>query len=105
MSRRLPGHIRLIEMLEDGAAELDRKVEGLASDEVLTQRGRSGQGLERPELAVVLAYAKMAVYDALVISPLVTDRAARPRPPRRVPAGDAGALSLPRSTTTGCGAS
>jgi glutamate dehydrogenase len=62
----LPGHIRLIEMLEDGAAELDRKVEGLASDEVLAQRGRSGQGLERPELAVVMAYAKMAVYDALV---------------------------------------
>jgi len=69
----LPGHVRLIEMLEDGAAELDRKVEGLASDEVLTQRGRSGQGLERPELAVVMAYAKMAVYDALVVSPLVDD--------------------------------
>ena len=69
----LPGHIRLIEMLEDGAAELDRKVEGLASDEALAQRGRSGQGLERPELAVVMAYAKMAVYDALVVSDVVAD--------------------------------
>jgi len=69
----LPGHIRLIEMLEDGAAELDRKVEGLASDDVLGQRGRTGRGLERPELAVVMAYAKMAVYDALVVSPIVDD--------------------------------
>ena len=69
----LPGHIRLIELLEDSAAELDRSVEGLATDEVLAQRGRMGQGLERPELAVVMAYAKMAVYDALVASPLVDD--------------------------------
>ena len=64
----LPGHIRLIEMLEDGAAELDRTVEGLATNEVLAQRGRSGRGLERPELAVVMAYAKMAVYDTVVVS-------------------------------------
>ena len=64
----LPGHIRLIEMLEDSAAELDRTVEGLATDEVLAQRGRAGQGLERPELAVVMAYAKMAVYDSIVAS-------------------------------------
>ncbi len=69
----LPGHIRLIELLEDSAAELDRSVEGLASGEALTQRGRMGRGLERPELAVVMAYAKMAVYDALVVSPLVDD--------------------------------
>ena len=69
----LPGHIRLIEMLEESAAELDRKVEGLASDEVLSQRGRNGQGLERPELAVVMAYAKMAVYDAVVVSHVVDD--------------------------------
>ncbi len=69
----LPGHVRLIEMLEDSAAELDRQVEGLASSEALIQRGRSGQGLTRPELAVVMAYAKMAVYDAVVASDLVDD--------------------------------
>ncbi len=71
--RALPGHIRLIQTLEASAAELDRKVEGLASDDQLIQRGRSGHGLERPELAVVMAYAKMAIYDALVVSPLVDD--------------------------------
>ena len=69
----LPGHIRLIQMLEQSAAELDRGVEGLASDEALIQRGRTGQGLTRPELAVVMAYAKMAIYDAAVISPVVDD--------------------------------
>ena len=69
----LPGHIRLIETLEDGPAQLDRAVEGLASGEALAQRGRSGGHLERPELAVVMAYAKMAVYDVLVTSPLCDD--------------------------------
>lgn len=69
----LPGHIRLIQTLEASAAKLDRAVEGLASDEVLVQRGRAGGSLERPELAVVMAYAKMAVYDALVTSRLVDD--------------------------------
>ncbi len=67
-SAALPGHVRLIQTLEASAAELDRKVEGLASDEVLLQRGRSGGALERPELAVVMAYAKMAIYDELMAS-------------------------------------
>ncbi len=69
----LPGHVRLIETLEASAAELDRAVEGLPSDEELAQRARTGGALQRPELAVVMAYAKMAVYDALVASPLVDD--------------------------------
>jgi glutamate dehydrogenase len=69
----LAGHIRLIEALESSAAELDRQVEGLASDEQLRQRGLAGGALERPELAVVMAYAKMAIYDALVDSTLVED--------------------------------
>ncbi len=64
----LAGQIRLIQALEASAAELDRKVEGLASDEALQQRGLAGGVLERPELAVVMAYAKMAIYDALVAS-------------------------------------
>jgi glutamate dehydrogenase len=72
----LPGHIRLIQTLEASAAELDRKVEGLPGDEALAQRGRSGHGLQRPELAVVMAYAKMAIYDALTetgAQPLIDD--------------------------------
>jgi len=69
----LSGHIRLIQMLEAGPAGLDRTVEGLASDDTLAQRGRAGRGLERPELAVVMAYTKMAVYDALVVDPVCDD--------------------------------
>jgi len=77
----LPGQIRLIQALEASAAGLDRKVEGLPGDEELRQRGRSGQGLERPELAVVMAYAKMAIYDALVEPaawPLIDDALLQP---------------------------
>jgi len=69
----LPGHIRLIQTLEASAAELDRRVEGLPGDDILAQRGRSGGALERPELAVVMAYAKMAIYDGLVVAPLIED--------------------------------
>ncbi|KPF73989.1 glutamate dehydrogenase [alpha proteobacterium AAP81b] len=69
----LPAHIRLIQALEASAAELDRKIEGLPADDVLLQRGRAGGALERPELAVVMAYAKMAVYDDLVASAIVDD--------------------------------
>ena len=69
----LPGLMRLVQTLEDGPAELDRTVEGLASDEELRARGNMGGHLERPELAVVMAYAKMAIYDSLVIDGLVDD--------------------------------
>jgi glutamate dehydrogenase len=69
----LSGHVRLIQALEASAAGLDRKVEGLPGDDVLAQRARLGGALERPELAVIMAYAKMAIYDGLVSSPLVDD--------------------------------
>ena len=69
----LPGYLQLLQTLEISAAQLDRKVEGLASDEQLAQRARNGHGLERPELAVVMAYAKMAVYEALVDCSIVDD--------------------------------
>ena len=88
----LAGHIRLIEALESSAAELDRQVEGLASDEQLRQRGLAGGALERPELAVVMAYAKMAIYDALVESPAGRGPAAGARPAQWLPRRDARAL-------------
>jgi glutamate dehydrogenase len=68
----VPVFQRLIHTLE-GRAGLDRRVEGLPSDEVLGQRVQSGEGLTRPELAVILAYAKMAAYDVLVGSDVVND--------------------------------
>ena len=67
------GYIQLLQTLEVSAAQLDRKVEGIVSDEVLIARARTGHGLERPELAVIMAYAKMAIYEALVDCTLIDD--------------------------------
>jgi len=69
----VPAWLQLLQTLEISAAQLDRQVEGIASDEQLTQRARNGHGLERPELAVIMAYAKMAVYEALVDCSIVDD--------------------------------
>ena len=63
---------RLMQRLEaDG--RLDRKVEFLPSDQVLAERERRGEGLTRPELAVLLAYAKLALHDELLASPVPDD--------------------------------
>ncbi|MFL5268211.1 MAG: NAD-glutamate dehydrogenase, partial [Stellaceae bacterium] len=50
------------------SGRLDRALEGLPDDETLALRGARGQGLVRPELAVLLAYAKMTLYDELLVS-------------------------------------
>ncbi|WP_375397196.1 NAD-glutamate dehydrogenase [uncultured Sphingomonas sp.] len=62
--RALPSYVRLIEIFED-AGRLDRAVEGLAGDEELLRRGADGRGLTRPELAVLLATAKLALQEAI----------------------------------------
>ena len=49
---------------------LDRDVEVLPSSEEMAERRRAGRGLERPELAVLLAYAKRALTGALLRSDL-----------------------------------
>lgn len=60
-------HQRIIQRLE-ASGRLDRAVEGLPDDEQFALRRRDGRGLERPELAIVMAYAKMAMQDALTTS-------------------------------------
>jgi glutamate dehydrogenase len=67
-----PAYVRLIERLEE-VSDFDRRTEGLAEGEVLTRRAADGQGLTRPELAVLLSSAKLALQDAIEISPLVDD--------------------------------
>jgi glutamate dehydrogenase len=64
--------LRLIETLEVGGG-LDRRTEGLADNEVLLRRAADGQGLTRPELAVLLSSAKLALQAALEQSPLPDD--------------------------------
>ncbi len=71
-ARAVPSHLRLIEMLEEGG-QLDRKTEGLAEAEVFIRRAAEGQGLTRPELAVLLSSAKLALQEVLENSTLPDD--------------------------------
>ena len=73
----LPSYVRAIEIFE-AAGRLDRRVEGLAGNEELLRRAGEGQGLTRPELAVLLATAKLALQDAIEHAPLATDDAMLP---------------------------
>ena len=52
---------------------LDRKLEFLPDDEELAERAVKGIGLTRPELCVLLSYAKMELYDQLLASDLPDD--------------------------------
>ncbi len=64
--------IRLIELLEE-MGELDRRTEGLPPSEALKRRAAEGQGLTRPELAVLLSSSKLVLQDAIEDSPLADD--------------------------------
>ncbi|HEY9214741.1 MAG TPA: NAD-glutamate dehydrogenase [Ancylobacter sp.] len=58
-------HQRLMQQLETRGL-LDRAVEYLPSDGELTERRGRGEGLTRPELAVLLAYAKLTAHSDLL---------------------------------------
>ncbi len=73
----VPSLIRLIETFE-ASGRLDRAVEGLASNDLLVRRAQDGQGLTRPELAVVLATAKLALQEAVERAALGADAALIP---------------------------
>ena len=57
---------------------LDREVEDLPNDEELAERSARDLGLTRPELSVLLAYAKMELYTQLLESDLPDDPALVP---------------------------
>jgi glutamate dehydrogenase len=65
----LDRQLRMIRDLER-TGRLDRALEFLPDDETLATRSAQGRGLVRPELAVLLAYAKMTLYEALLASAL-----------------------------------
>jgi glutamate dehydrogenase len=65
-------HARFTRALEADKL-LDRAVEGLPDDETLARRRNAGLGLTVPELAVLLAYAKITLEDELVASSLPDD--------------------------------
>ena len=63
---------RLMQTLEQ-RGELDRAVEFLPDDITLGERRKRNAGLTRPELAVLLAYAKLSLYGELLDSKVPDD--------------------------------
>ncbi len=63
---------RLMQSLEQRGL-LDRAVEFLPDDVAIAERTRRGQPFARPELAVLLAYAKLTLYDDLLASGVPDD--------------------------------
>jgi glutamate dehydrogenase len=68
----LDGQQRLMQALE-AAGRLNRAIEFLPSDDEILRRRAHQQGLTAPEGAVVLAYAKMWLFDELMASSLPDD--------------------------------
>jgi len=60
-------HARFMAELE-AKGRLDRKVEGLPEAAALADRAQAGKGLTRPEMAVLLAYGKIDLFDDIVAS-------------------------------------
>ena len=65
----LDDQMRLMRMLERNG-RLNRAVEFLPSDEALNERAAAGRGLARPEVAILLSYSKIWLFDALIRSDL-----------------------------------
>jgi len=70
--KSLDPYRRLITRLEK-TAELNRALEMLPSDGELAERQMRHEGLTRPELAIVISYAKMALTDALLKNPVLDE--------------------------------
>jgi glutamate dehydrogenase len=68
----LPQHERCMQLLEKSGL-LNRAVEFLPDTVAIAERRREGKGLTRPELAVLMAYAKIWLYDQLLASNLPDD--------------------------------
>jgi glutamate dehydrogenase len=71
-AERVNEHAWFIRQLEKRAG-LDRALEYLPDGDELELRRKSGRGLTRPELALVMSYAKMALYGEMVRSNVPED--------------------------------
>ncbi|MDR3425384.1 MAG: NAD-glutamate dehydrogenase [Alphaproteobacteria bacterium] len=70
----LQAHLRCMQILEKSGL-LNRKVEYLPDDAEIAERQRHGKGLTRPEMAVLLPYAKLWLYEKILDSALPDDPA------------------------------
>ena len=66
-AERLSEHAYFIRRLEK-SGHLDRPLEELPDDEEIAEREKASKGLTRPELAVLLAYSKIWLYNELLRS-------------------------------------
>jgi glutamate dehydrogenase len=69
---RLSENASVIRMLER-SGDLNRALEFLPSDEEIAERRKAGEGLTRPELAILLSYGKIWLYRALIHSNVPED--------------------------------
>ena len=70
--QRLGSKAHFIRVLE-AEGLLDRQIESLPSDAELNERKQRHQGLTRPELAILLSYAKIKLYQQLLDSDVPED--------------------------------
>ncbi|MCF8473463.1 MAG: NAD-glutamate dehydrogenase [Emcibacter sp.] len=70
--RELDSFIRFMVDLEK-FAHLDKELEFLPTDDELLERTEKELGLTRPEIAVLIAYSKMGLYDELMNSDILDD--------------------------------
>ena len=73
----LPVHRRMIAAME-AQGTLDREVEELPDEAGMDERAKAGLGLTVPEIAVLTAYAKNTLTDALLATDLADDPAYAP---------------------------
>jgi len=71
-ANRLNEHVHLIRVLER-SGDLNRSLEYLPDDEGITELRKAGRGLTRPELSIILAYAKNDIYSDLLASDVPED--------------------------------
>jgi glutamate dehydrogenase len=69
---RLGAKQHFIRVLEE-EGQLDRELEYLPDDEELAERKDRGEGMVRPELAVLLSYSKITLYQQLLASDIAED--------------------------------
>ncbi|HBR97884.1 MAG TPA: NAD-glutamate dehydrogenase, partial [Gammaproteobacteria bacterium] len=68
----LQEHAQFMSKLESNS-QLDRAIEFLPDHETITDRLADQKGLMRPEIAVIVSYAKMTLFDSVVNSTLPDD--------------------------------
>lgn len=95
-------HVRCMRVLEKSGL-LNRAVECLPLDAEIAERHNSGKGMTRPELAVLMGYAKLWLYEKILESSLPDDPALKadidgyfPEALRRAYADDIGRHQLRR---------